>query len=73
VTWQDYANCAGAEPELFFPDNGIHPGSALALCATCPVRTQCLNYALEHNERHGIWGGTTRIERRAMRRLRLAS
>jgi WhiB family redox-sensing transcriptional regulator len=74
VSWQDYAKCVGADPDLFFPDTAIHVGDVRRICATCPVRVQCLEFALEHNERDGIWGGTTPRERRAIRRhRRLAS
>ncbi len=67
-TWRDYALCAQADPEAFFPDKG---GSALKpkrICASCEVRAQCLEYALANDERHGVWGGLSEHERRPLRR-----
>ncbi len=53
---------------MFYPATADEEAEALALCATCPVRTECLQYALRNSENHGIWGGTTPEERRRMRR-----
>lgn len=67
--WRDDALCASADPETFFPtDRGAHanPGArrAKAICATCPVITQCLDWALGSPVAlAGIWGGTTPEER----------
>ncbi|TMK81786.1 MAG: WhiB family transcriptional regulator, partial [Actinobacteria bacterium] len=41
---------------------------ALSICATCPVRAQCLDYAIRNRETYGIWGGTTPDQRRRIRR-----
>lgn len=65
--WRDRALCTEVDPEMFFPEKG---GSALAakrICAKCEVREDCLLWALEHDERQGIWGGKTRPERARMR------
>jgi len=73
--WQHRGACVGLGPELFFPERGERVDQAIALCATCPVREPCLEWAL-HHEQAGIWGATTGQERRAMRRqqgIRLAS
>jgi WhiB family redox-sensing transcriptional regulator len=53
---------------MFYPASPAEEAEALALCATCPVRAQCLEYALRNKETHGIWGGTTADQRRRMRR-----
>ena len=53
---------------MFFPATPQEEAEAVALCATCPVRAQCLEYALRNKESHGIWGGTTPEERRRIRR-----
>ncbi|MCI4146600.1 WhiB family transcriptional regulator [Streptomyces albogriseolus] len=75
MDWHEKAICAGADPDLFFPVG--HGGSApvllqadraKAVCRRCPVREQCLAWALRHEEVDGIWGGTTEGERRAMAR-----
>jgi WhiB family redox-sensing transcriptional regulator len=68
--WEQAA-CQTADPELFFPVAGA--GAALAeiarakaVCGRCPVREQCLDYAIESGQAHGVWGGTTVDERRAI-------
>jgi WhiB family redox-sensing transcriptional regulator len=72
--WRAAGACLAADPELFFP---IAQGSAadrqistaLRVCAGCAVRQQCLDFAMQTGEAHGIWGGTTADERiRARRR-----
>ena len=55
-TWQDYANCLGVDPDLFFP-SVVRPREAKEVCRGCIVRAQCLEYALVHSEKFGIWGG----------------
>ena len=57
--WMRQANCVDADPALFFPERGEPSAPAKAICLACPVRVECLNYALSINERHGIWGGTS--------------
>lgn len=73
VTWQDRALCAQADPEVWFPDPGNAVVIARRICRRCPVQAQCLEYALDHNERFGVWGGTSEAERREIKRKRLAS
>lgn len=68
--WQARGNCVGVDPDLFFPEKGEPAGDAKAVCATCVVRAECLAFALEHNERFGIWGGLSVKERRVIRRAR---
>ena len=68
VSWQDEALCAQTDPEAFFPEKGGSTREAKRVCQTCPVRAQCLEYALEHDERFGIWGGLSERERRRLRR-----
>lgn len=66
--WSDDAACAGVDPDLFFPDEGEHPTEALAICAVCPVRAECLEEAIRTDERHGVWGGMTARQRNRARR-----
>jgi WhiB family redox-sensing transcriptional regulator len=66
--WQERAACRGADVALFFPERGEDVTAAKAVCATCPVRAQCLAHGM--NEKYGIWGGTSERERRNMRRAR---
>src|SRR5436309_1178268 len=70
--WMDRAACRGLEPELFFPDDGADPAEAIAVCRCCMVRRECLEYAQQHREPYGIWGGLT-PRQRAARRHRDAS
>ena len=67
-TWAASALCAQTDPELFFPEKGGSTREAKALCRRCPVRDDCLDYALAHDARFGIWGGTSERDRRRMKR-----
>jgi len=60
----------GADPDLWFPEpaEARKAEAAKALCAACPDRAACLAGALARNELHGIWGGLTERERRALPR-----
>jgi WhiB family redox-sensing transcriptional regulator len=58
--------CAQTDPEVFFPEKGGSVREAKAVCAGCPVRTPCLEYALAHDERFGVWGGLSERERRRL-------
>ena len=69
-SWQDYANCLGVDPDLFFPERGASTKEAKEVCRGCVVRAQCLEYALENSEKFGIWGGMSERERRRIRRQR---
>jgi WhiB family redox-sensing transcriptional regulator len=66
--WQDRALCAETDPEAFFPEKGGSTREAKRICNGCEVRAQCLEYALEHDERFGIWGGLSERERRKLKR-----
>jgi WhiB family redox-sensing transcriptional regulator len=75
LRWMDRAACTGVDPDLFFPPKGDSvPGesatAAKAVCASCPVRDDCLQYALTTNQRYGVWGGMTWTERRGLRKTR---
>ena len=66
--WQDRALCAQTDPEAFFPEKGGSTRDAKKICASCEVRMHCLEYALENDERFGIWGGLSERERRKLRK-----
>ena len=68
--WQDYANCLGVDPDLFFPERGASTREAKEVCKGCIVREDCLEYALANGEKFGIWGGLSERERRRIRRQR---
>ena len=61
------AACRGADPDLFFPERGESAEPARQVCAQCPVREPCLDYAIANTIVHGIWGGLSERERRALR------
>jgi WhiB family redox-sensing transcriptional regulator len=66
--WQDRALCAQTDPEAFFPEKGGSTREAKRVCKACEVRAECLEYALENDERFGIWGGMSERERRRLKR-----
>ena len=70
LSWQDYANCRGADADLFSPERGASTRKAKAICGACEVRGQCLDYAVDMGEKFGIWGGLSERERRRVRRER---
>jgi WhiB family transcriptional regulator, redox-sensing transcriptional regulator len=76
--WRDDAACRDVDPELFFPVGNAGPArlqivQAKRVCARCPVRTPCLEWALASGQEAGVWGGTSEDERYALRRLRQVS
>lgn len=60
------ALCAETDPEAFYPEKGGSIRAAKAVCAGCDVRLQCLSWALEHDEKFGVWGGLAERERRQL-------
>src|SRR3972149_511381 len=68
--WQERSNCLGVDPDLFFPERGASTKEAKGVCGGCEVRLDCLEYALRHGEKFGIWGGMSERERRRLRRQR---
>lgn len=67
LDWQNEASCRGTDPESFFPEGPV-PHQILRICGHCPVYQQCLDHALDNPTLRGIWGGTTDVERRVMRK-----
>ncbi len=70
--WRDRAACRDVDPELFFPVGSTGDAvqeieAAKAVCRTCPVRAECLEFALQANQEAGVWGGASEEERRKMR------
>ena len=60
--FDDAAQSAETDTAVFFPTSEAHADEAKAICATCPVREECLEYALETRPGDGVWGGLTSIE-----------
>ena len=67
-TWAARALCVGTDPDLFFPPGDGPAIEARHICAMCPVRGQCLAYAVTADESFGIWGGLDPRERESLRR-----
>lgn len=77
IAWQHDAACrtvvmgtAQERVHAFFPDRGKPAESAKAVCATCPVWSECIEYALKYHIRDGVWGGRTEKDRRVILRAR---
>jgi WhiB family redox-sensing transcriptional regulator len=72
--WQEQGACRGSSAQEFFPpaanerrdEKRRRELRAKSICARCAVRDECLDYALQLRDVHGIWGGTSAIERRRM-------
>ncbi|MEX0833999.1 MAG: WhiB family transcriptional regulator [Actinomycetota bacterium] len=75
MDWVHKAKCREEDPELFFPIGTTGPAAdqvdaAKAICMICPVRLDCLEWALATGQDAGVWGGMSEEERRALRRAR---
>ena len=78
ASWRELAACTAHDPNLFFPVGDTGPAleqiaQAKQICAECPIKVECLTYAIESNQVNGVWGGTTEQERRLMRRRWLSA
>ena len=67
-SWRREAACRDLDTDVFFPLTDEEAGPAKAVCATCPVREECLEFALATRQNDGVWGGLTETERRRLRR-----
>ncbi len=67
--WKNDALCGQTDPDMFFPDRGESTREAKMVCSRCTVTAECLEYALQHDERHGVWGGMSERDRRKLRGL----
>jgi WhiB family transcriptional regulator, redox-sensing transcriptional regulator len=73
MDWRHIAACRDEDPELFFPIGNTGPAllqieEAKSVCRRCPVREECLQFALESGQDAGVWGGLSEDERRALKR-----
>lgn len=66
--WSERAVCAQTDPDAFFPEKGGSTKEAKKICNGCPVMKQCREWALDNDERFGIWGGLSERERRRLKR-----
>jgi WhiB family transcriptional regulator, redox-sensing transcriptional regulator len=69
MEWADWAICGETDPdpEAYFVEKGGSTRPAKRVCAGCPVRQECLQYALDHEEAFGVWGGLSARERRNLK------
>ncbi|WP_030378684.1 MULTISPECIES: WhiB family transcriptional regulator [unclassified Streptomyces] len=63
LAWQQRALCAQTGADFFFPEPGSSLRDAKRICGMCEIRSVCLEYALRHDERFGVWGGLSEKER----------
>jgi WhiB family redox-sensing transcriptional regulator len=68
LDWQQEALCAQTGADFFFPEPGSSVREAKRICGMCPIRSVCLEYALDNDERFGVWGGLSEKERLELRR-----
>lgn len=68
--WMLDGLCRDRDPSFFFPSDGVGVERARKLCADCPVKLECLEYALSYRIEHGVWGGASERERRRILRSR---
>lgn len=74
VEWQEHGRCRTTDADVFFPpphfehkpEREAREAKAKAVCARCPVRAECLEWALETREPFGVWGGYSESERRRL-------
>ena len=71
LNWMDSALCAQVDGDLHYPDKGASNKEAKRICGLCPVKAQCLEYAMERDERFGVYGGLTERERHKLKASRL--
>jgi WhiB family transcriptional regulator, redox-sensing transcriptional regulator len=70
TAWLDLGACKGLDPALFYPEDEDAAEEAKDVCTQCAVRVTCLEFALSHREKQGVWGGATERERRRIIRQR---
>ncbi len=73
LEWRMLGACRGLDASIFYTDDEADAAAAKEVCGECGVRETCLEYALSHREKAGVWGGATERERRRMLRHRRRS
>ena len=71
--WRRFALCLGHPSDLWYPAESDGGAQAIAICSACPVRLDCLRWAVEHRELEGIWGGIPAERRKQMQTARVRS
>lgn len=70
LDWMARGLCTNVPPSTFFPSDGAGVEVARKICASCPVKTECLEHALANRIDHGVWGGCSERERRRILKRR---
>jgi WhiB family transcriptional regulator, redox-sensing transcriptional regulator len=70
LEWMAEGKCRDVPPSVFFPNDGVGVEAARRICAECPVKAPCLEYAVVNRVDHGVWGGASERERRRIARRR---
>lgn len=70
LEWQKEALCNQTDPEAFFPERWMEGKDAKMVCAKCPVKQDCFDYAVSNNEEYGIWGGVDFSKRKYTKRIK---
>ena len=70
MDWMGHGLCRHVAPATFFPNDGVGVDTARRICAGCPVKEPCLEYALAERIDHGVWGGASERERRRILKRR---
>jgi WhiB family redox-sensing transcriptional regulator len=70
--WMKLARCKETDPEIFYPEKNLSAFAAKKICSTCEVRVECLQYAIDNDEQHGIWGGLNERSRSKLQGKRVA-
>lgn len=70
LEWMQEGNCRVHPPAAMFPSDGVGVEAARKICADCPVKSACLEYALNNHTDHGVWGGCSERERRRIMKRR---
>jgi WhiB family redox-sensing transcriptional regulator len=73
MQWMLFGKCRDKHPSTFFPSDGVGVEVARRICADCPVKGECLEYALANRIDHGVWGGCSERERRRILKRRRAA
>jgi len=68
-----HGNCNNHPPAVFFPSDGVGVETAKEICASCPMKEPCLEYAIENRVDHGVWGGASERQRRRIIKARRAA
>ena len=70
LVWMKDGHCRHYPPAAFFPSDGVGVDVARQICGECPVKSDCLEYALDNRIDHGVWGGCSERERRRILKRR---